>query len=74
MQARDPLIFNGVHLEENCQSCHGVGHFMECGLSSLRKNTCGNCDGRGVVLTDDGNAMLILVAEYLTSANQLTRK
>lgn len=51
-----------IDLEENCPDCQGEGSRIVG--SRLRK--CLVCDGRGMLLTDNGQAVITLVETHLT--------
>ena len=55
-----------VYLESPCESCNGKGENEELRYSGYDR-TCNACEGSGVVLNDNGRAVLELVTTYLKS-------
>jgi DnaJ-class molecular chaperone len=54
-----------VDLEENCPDCQGEGSRV-VGDNPNRLRKCATCDGRGVLLTDNGQAVVTLVETHLS--------
>jgi DnaJ-class molecular chaperone len=52
-------------LEEVCPDCQGEGTRVIA--DSPQRRWCQTCDGNGVLLTDNGEAILCLVEKYLPS-------
>lgn len=65
------LSFSGVALEAVCPLCEGKGHFVRDPFGSLDRyprppevHPCGQCAGKGIVLTDEGYGLLGFLAEW----------
>jgi DnaJ-class molecular chaperone len=54
-----------VDLEENCPDCQGEGSRLAGGWD-IHLEKCLTCDGRGVLLTDNGQAVVTLVETHLS--------
>lgn len=49
-------------LEESCRDCDGKGNYFDGGMSGPNKiRRCPFCDGRGRVLTANGEALLSFI-------------
>jgi DnaJ-class molecular chaperone len=53
-------------LEEHCPDCQGEGS-VSVGDGSTRLKKCVTCDGKGMLLTDNGQNILTLVEAHLTT-------
>jgi DnaJ-class molecular chaperone len=55
-----------VDLEENCPDCQGEGSRRLGAEFCWLLQKCLACDGRGVLLTDNGQAVVTLVETHLS--------
>jgi DnaJ-class molecular chaperone len=53
-------------LEEVCPDCQGEGS-LSVDDASTRLKKCVTCDGKGMLLTDNGQSILTLVEAHLTT-------
>jgi DnaJ-class molecular chaperone len=54
-----------IDLEANCPDCQGEGSRVIAGWPK-RLQKCLTCDGKGVLLTDNGQAVVTLVEAHLS--------
>ena len=52
-------------LERRCEACEGKGRIYGLGMYFDASLECCNCQGRGVVLTDDGTELLEFLKRHL---------
>ncbi len=55
-------FFNGVPLDEHCTACNGEGTGYDANDKYWR---CDECDGEGIVMTQDGIELRNFVKEYV---------
>ena len=59
-----------IDLEKACPECKGTGQVDE--WNDYKKRKCSHCNGTGVELTENGEAILQLVSEHLVSKLTVT--